>query len=52
MEMKNLCGEGQQENLHRLLYEFFRPPGSQRPLELEIDRQQAPQPQIKSEDQF
>ena len=52
LEMKNLCGEGQQEKLHRLLDEFFRPPRPQGPPDMEDPRPKPPPPQGGSEDQF
>jgi protein CpxP len=52
LEMKNLCGQGQQEKLHRLLDEFFRPPRPQGPPEMENDRPKPPPPHRGPNDQF
>jgi hypothetical protein len=52
LEMKKLCGEGQQEKLHRLLDGFFRPPRPQGPPDMEDHRPKPPPPQGGPEDQF
>jgi len=52
LEMKNLCSEGQQERLRRLLDEFFRPPRPQRPPDMEDDRPKPPPPLGRPDDQF
>jgi protein CpxP len=52
LEMKNLCGEGQQEKLRRLLDEFLRPPRPQRSPDMEDDRPKPPPPRGRPDDQF
>lgn len=52
LEMKKLCGEGQQVKLRRLLDDSFSPPRPQRPPEFRDDRPEPLPPRGRPDDQF